>query len=382
MNGGKLSLAFQCKPPNSILSLFYILNLSPEIRTSKGTVKADFRPESSHCLPSLALNSLRLFPTSPMSTPYLCLSQACMSLLLSSVIQFFPHSYWPTAHKYSNSKAPIILLYILEMTPILDLEELDLEPPASETLSTNPSSQSYMQICPQKHANYNESALFPKAANSAHKVGRKPLNSTKILSLMTTSNGKAVKKEYFRCQHIRKLKKHIRNILKGKLPLRDFRAVEQVPLLHEMQRLIMLNSELFATLADTKNGPIPGEKARALFEPKSFNDGYCAAFFHTSEMQTCYRLYLDLIFWDMDPASICSHLKHFCCKGKALHSDRCKGKVLHSDRCKAVWRVIRRYMEGEMLQELGVEVQEVKSSEESVREDDTDWESLLADARS
>lgn len=251
------------------------------------------------------------------------------------------------------------------MTPIFDLEELDLEAPASDTFSTNPSSQSSYDQIAQPTVPFKESVLFPKSANSAHKVGRKPLHSTTLLSLISTKNGKAVKKEYFRCQHIRKLKNYIRNILKGKLPLRDFKSAEQVPIIHEMQRLIMLNSELFATLADTKNGPTTGEH---LSQPKSFNDRFCAAFFHTLEMQTCYRLYLDLVFWDLQPASICGHLKHYCCKAKS-----------HTDRCQAVWTAIRRYMEGEMMQKQDMETQEVKGSEDCGREEETDWESLLVE---
>jgi hypothetical protein len=92
-----------------------------------------------------------------------------------------------------------------------------------------------------------------------------------------------------------------------------------------MQRLIMLNSELFAVLADTRNWPIAVDSPiPQVSAPKSFKDSFCAAFFHTNEMQACYKLYLDLIFWNNDLATIRKRLNHYCCKGKRVHMERCR----------------------------------------------------------
>ena len=188
------------------------------------------------------------------------------------------------------------------------------------------------------------------------KVGRREAPTTQMFAKLHTKNGKALKKEYVRCQIIRGIKKCARYMAERRKPqkgIHQFNVGEQekMRIWHEMEQMVSLLPELFSSLGSTCEGPATDgkviRKRQRLETPefRSFNDDYCKHFYMHEEVRQFHFYYLQLVYGigHVDPKSISEKLSVFCCGG------------CHTDQCVSIWERVRNYVMFEMIQQLGLE---------------------------
>lgn len=159
------------------------------------------------------------------------------------------------------------------------------------------------------------------------------------------------KKEYFRCQHIRALKKSIRQIRTGKIPGASIHKVIRSKASHmhtwdEMKNFYLRNKEELDRLAETTSGPMTDGRSRReegsvdVNAAKSYNDSFISYFFSFDSIRIYNGLFTDLVY-DCTPEEICIKMKKTrCCKGP------------HTEECEGVWRKVRDYAKKGMWKEL------------------------------
>ena len=168
----------------------------------------------------------------------------------------------------------------------------------------------------------------------------------------TAKNGRVEppKKEYFRCQHIRALKKSWRQLGCGKRPGASIHQVEtltQNELWQQLTEMYHTHEELLQRLSATEAGPLTDGKHKPHVEElqpqaKSFNNEFCRNFFMSWEVQEYNRVFCDLVY-DVSPASLCRKLKLQCCN-----------HFTHSEACAEVWANVKHFAQRGMLEELAV----------------------------
>ena len=160
------------------------------------------------------------------------------------------------------------------------------------------------------------------------------------------------KKEYFRCQHIRGLKKSIRQAPGKKAPKASIHRItteSQRARWDALHEFYLANASALRSISDTAVGPITDGKkkkqqqGKPQADPKSYNNSYCKDFFSTSVVQIYNALYSDLVY-SGDPEEMCLKMKVSCCMGQ------------HCCECDGVWQDIWEYARVGMLEELGLEV--------------------------
>jgi len=159
------------------------------------------------------------------------------------------------------------------------------------------------------------------------------------------------KKEYFRCQHIRALKKSLRQLKEKKMPGASIHRVNrskdsQVRKWEEMKEFYRANWEELDRMAATTAGPLTDGKSRReeirVIEntAKSYNDNFVRYFFSFEVIRIYNRMFSDLVY-DCSPAEICEKMKKTkCCQGS------------HSEHCQEVWAQACEYAKEGMWQEL------------------------------
>lgn len=160
------------------------------------------------------------------------------------------------------------------------------------------------------------------------------------------------KKEYFRCQHIRGLKKSIRQVAGKKPPKASIHRITtdaQKARWEALYEFYLANVPVLKAISDTAVGPVTDGKkkkqqlSKPQADPKSYNNSYCKDFFSSPVVQTYNALYSDLVY-SGDPAEMCEKMKVSCCMGQ------------HSCECGGVWQDIWEYARVGMLEELGLRV--------------------------
>lgn len=159
------------------------------------------------------------------------------------------------------------------------------------------------------------------------------------------------KKEYFRCQHVRALKKSIRQIRTGKIPGASIHKVNrskasQMHTWDEMKNYYLRNKEELDTLAETTSGPMTDGRSRReegsvnVNAARSYNDNFISYFFSFDSIRIYNGLFADLVY-DCTPEEICTKMKKTrCCKGP------------HTEECEGIWRKVRDYAKKGMWKEL------------------------------
>lgn len=177
----------------------------------------------------------------------------------------------------------------------------------------------------------------------------------RLIRVKKGSRGSAViehpKKEYFRCQHIRALKKSIRQIRTGKIPGASIHKVNRGKASHmstwnEMKMHYLRNKEYMDEMAETTSGPTTDGRSRreeGTVNPnaaKSYNDNFVSFFFSSPTILRYNDLFSDLVY-DCTPEEICVKMKKTrCCKGS------------HSEHCVGVWKQVCNYAKVGMWREL------------------------------
>jgi hypothetical protein len=163
------------------------------------------------------------------------------------------------------------------------------------------------------------------------------------------------KKEYFRCQHIRALKKSLRQLETSKIPGTSIHRVNkhnafQMEKWGRMREFYFAHREELKAISDTAAGPTTdGKKKRGRDsnDPKSFNNEYCRKFFEPLVVRTYNTLFCELVYEGNEPVDMCGKMKARCCENP-----------IHTDGCQSIWIRVYIYAKEEMLEELGLMRQE------------------------
>ena len=182
-------------------------------------------------------------------------------------------------------------------------------------------------------------------------------NDIKVLSAFDTgrkSVHKSPKKEYLRCKLVRGHKRAIRQILSNIIPkttIHKFNStdVKAHSLWTLMIKIINKDSSLFTNMSRTESGPITDGRAKRSAESmqnseKSFNAAFCKVYFSNVNVRESFFQYINLIFVDFDPATLCKKFDFMCCRGNT-----------HSVQCMEKWGELYRYITHDMIEELSCE---------------------------
>ena len=158
------------------------------------------------------------------------------------------------------------------------------------------------------------------------------------------------KKEYVRCQHIRAIKKSLRQIKTNKIPGASIHKLDksnhrQMQKWEEMKEFYYTYRHVLDPLSETTRGPLVDGKGRRgettgdVNTAKSYNDPFVLEFFSTPVMRQYNFLFSDLVYSDCKPEELCAKMKKTrCCKGR--HGPECaeKWKQMHGYVMEGMWR--------------------------------------------
>jgi len=162
------------------------------------------------------------------------------------------------------------------------------------------------------------------------------------------------KKEYYRCQHIRALKKSIRQLRSGKFPKAAIHKVnvsdsKQTQAWQALNQFYTQHRGELDDICETVQGPLTdGKKKRKRNSmrtaPRSFNNAYCSGFFSSLTVRAYNRLFCTLVY-SAGPTEMCAKMKACCCGGE------------HTKHCETVWERVHQYVRADMLRELGIQLE-------------------------
>lgn len=162
------------------------------------------------------------------------------------------------------------------------------------------------------------------------------------------------KKEFFRIQLIRALKKSIRQLCANKMPTAAIHKVDmnnerQKQYWEELSSFYTLHKDELDRMSKTTQGPVTDGKTKrrrnALKkDPRSYNNGYCKAFFSSATVRAYNKKFCALVY-SASPSEMCKKIKAKCC-----------GADEHTGNCEEVWERVHQYACGGMLKELGLQL--------------------------
>ncbi|CAG9328232.1 unnamed protein product [Blepharisma stoltei] len=189
----------------------------------------------------------------------------------------------------------------------------------------------------------------------SHHPGRKSKKDAFIRKLFyTCSEYKTLppKKEYLRCKLIRGFKRAIRQIRKNVLPSKTLNRIRGNPYntLRVWQALAGCYEkyiDILDSISCTENKASSDEKnkkkVKGAYLEKSFNSKLCNQFFTHIGVRETFYYYIEFLFADLNPESLCDKFDFMCCNG------------VHINECVEKWLMIKKYMNCYMIQDLGLE---------------------------
>ena len=170
---------------------------------------------------------------------------------------------------------------------------------------------------------------------------RKANMQCQLPGLFHSKSYKQVKKEFFRCQYIRSIKKAIRQMKKDKFPKICIHRVDRTNT-SQLQQWESLKADF--RHRSTALLSVSGSNLQTLENPRpesrSFNDAYCFSFF-SEDVRLFHFKYCDFVYQRSVP-ELCANTKLRCCKAES-----------HSGDCEKVWRNVRCFAKFGMLIALG-----------------------------
>lgn len=216
-----------------------------------------------------------------------------------------------------------------------------LPPEADQSLAINSSTSSTVGSAEQME--FSMDSVDQSATSAISRLYRKNRKGAFIPS----------RRDFYRSQHIRALKRSIRLLETGQLPTTGISKLckifgdQQNYLRHralwaKLRKYYLAHSDVLDTKSSTVSGP--GSEARALrdefhqAEEKSFNDKFVRDFFQSQEMRAFNYLFTEFVF-AVTAEEMCEKMKNFCCT-KADHTDSCIQK----------WSDLKEWTRKEMLE--------------------------------
>ncbi|CAG9325543.1 unnamed protein product [Blepharisma stoltei] len=192
-----------------------------------------------------------------------------------------------------------------------------------------------------------------RAFNSSS--GRKISLNSKIKNCFYNPKNSMIappKKEYLRCRVIRGHKRAIRQIKKSAIPIRTLNAFDpENPTALRIWRILsdvyIKHEEELSKFSQTESGPKTDGKSKRQGKvenlAKSFNYEFCRDYFTPLGVRESFYYYVELLFVDLNPKSLCEKFDFNCCKSP------------HSHECLEKWLLMKKYISQYMIQELGLE---------------------------
>lgn len=164
------------------------------------------------------------------------------------------------------------------------------------------------------------------------------------------------KKEYFRAQLIRALKKSIRQLATGKFPKAAIHRVNpnnlsQVQCYESLKHFYIQHRRELDKVSSTAKGPATDGKTKRRGKAAkncllSYSDSFCKGFFSSETIRRYNTLFCALVY-SAPPSEMCKKMKAKCCAEEE-----------HTSQCDTVWERVYQYACVGMLQELGLKVPE------------------------
>ncbi|CAG9328233.1 unnamed protein product [Blepharisma stoltei] len=160
------------------------------------------------------------------------------------------------------------------------------------------------------------------------------------------------KKEYLRCKLIRGFKRAIRQINKNVLPSKTLNRMKGNPynalgvwqaLAGCYEKYMEVLDPLSCTENSHKANKNNKEKINSKYLVRSFNSSLCKDFFFPIEVREAFYYYIEFLFADLNPESLCDKFDLMCCSGA------------HTNGCIEKWLMIKKYMNCYMIQDLEIE---------------------------
>jgi hypothetical protein len=184
------------------------------------------------------------------------------------------------------------------------------------------------------------------------KRGRKVKEETMLLKKFTSLKGGMPKKEYIRIKVLRGLRKVVRKYPFEDNHLNGINKVRTSPDASDVKCRVAWGELVDFYSAQTVE--ISRHFAEIEFNERNkegnFNNEYCRRVLDTPVIRRLYRHYIDFLFADLDPEMMCAKFSIQCCRG------------CHANECVEKWEELRRYLEVNMLTELGMHFDEAPSS--------------------
>lgn len=183
------------------------------------------------------------------------------------------------------------------------------------------------------------------------KRGRKVKEETMLLKKFTSLKGGMPKKEYIRIKVLRGLRKVVRKYpfedthLNGINKVRTSTDASDVKCKVAWGQLVDFYSAQMAEISRHFSEIEFNERNKE----GNFNNDYCRRVLDTPVIRRLYRHYIDFLFADLDPEIMCVKFGIQCCRG------------CHANECVEKWEELRRYLQVNMLTELGMHYDEPPS---------------------
>jgi hypothetical protein len=160
------------------------------------------------------------------------------------------------------------------------------------------------------------------------------------------------RKDFYRSQHVRALKKSIRQHDQNKFPTTNIHKItnaHQRSLWLKLRELYISHRDSLQTLSRTTAGPLTDGRARREEDmeedqPKTHNDSFLHMFFAHSAVRAYHLLFSEFVF-DASPKDMCAKMHIVCCL-EANHTLECQQK----------WQWLKEHTQKGMLEEAGVEI--------------------------
>lgn len=167
-----------------------------------------------------------------------------------------------------------------------------------------------------------------------------------ILKQFFTKNRRILRKEYISVQIIRALKRSIRGT-KGKLYEFNENDDEACKMWQKLQNIVKEDPSL-EKVSLTESGPKTDGKKKKSGDTihKSFNYEFRKLFFKLDSVKEYYSYFIELVFHDYTPKSLCQKFKLSCCNQSQFKNN-------HSSSCIIKWMSLKNYLTYTLLEDLG-----------------------------
>lgn len=167
------------------------------------------------------------------------------------------------------------------------------------------------------------------------------------------------RKDFYRSQHIRALKKSLRQLEVNKFPTANIHKItntQQACLWQKLREVYLTHADSLRDVSRTTAGPLTDGRNKREEDgeedmPKTHNDSFVQQFFASPSVRIYHLLFCDLVF-QASPQELCAKMHIGCCVESS-----------HTSECQLKWQGLKEYTQRGMLLEAGVATGDVEAYE-------------------